>query len=320
MTDDVVRLGRPRSVYVDELAVVARYAAGESSKKISEDLGIANSLVLSILRSHKVDIRRSGPSAVVSSDVRKSIRERYLAGESASAIARNVGVCHQLVERWLHADGIQFRRTKAGLRGIKEDIFDAIDTSEKAYWLGFLGADGWITKQNVVGLSLKSGDLEHVKKFARFVGCAESQIVHRSDDRRDEVQLIFKSVRVANSLRLHGFSEKKSRDFTPIVPAGFEKDFWRGMVDGDGSLPDVVRDGKVRDVLQLTGTQEVCQKFRAWCECVVGVACGCISDRRSYADFSVEGVLAKKLILHLYSGAGDGVRLERKYAQAMSHG
>lgn len=41
------------------------------------------------------------------------------------------------------------------------DFFECIDTEEKAYWLGFLYADGYIIKHNynnIVGLNLKVSD------------------------------------------------------------------------------------------------------------------------------------------------------------------
>ena len=44
-----------------------------------------------------------------------------------------------------------------------ECSFDTIDTEEKAYWLGFMYADGYISsKNNQIGLSLAVKDIEHL--------------------------------------------------------------------------------------------------------------------------------------------------------------
>lgn len=43
---------------------------------------------------------------------------------------------------------------------IQKDIFSIIDSEEKAYWLGFLYADGYINKiQGQVAVALKEEDL-----------------------------------------------------------------------------------------------------------------------------------------------------------------
>lgn len=50
-------------------------------------------------------------------------------------------------------------------------IFENIDNEEKAYWLGFLYADGSVGSTDYrVELGLAEKDLEHIKKFKNFIG------------------------------------------------------------------------------------------------------------------------------------------------------
>lgn len=54
------------------------------------------------------------------------------------------------------------------------DYFEKINTEEKAYWLGFICADGWInqnhtTKSGTVGIELQYGDIDHLKKFNKSI-------------------------------------------------------------------------------------------------------------------------------------------------------
>ena len=53
-------------------------------------------------------------------------------------------------------------------------VFDSIDTEEKAYWLGFLYADGAISfnKSNHCELSLQLLDAKHLYKFKQFLKCS----------------------------------------------------------------------------------------------------------------------------------------------------
>lgn len=41
--------------------------------------------------------------------------------------------------------------------------------AETAYWLGFFAADGYISRGNQIGLTLKAEDKEHLEKFRRFL-------------------------------------------------------------------------------------------------------------------------------------------------------
>lgn len=53
-------------------------------------------------------------------------------------------------------------------------FFDNIDSEEKAYWLGFITADGWVNKHEgsqsgTVGIELQYGDIKHLKKFNKSI-------------------------------------------------------------------------------------------------------------------------------------------------------
>lgn len=49
-------------------------------------------------------------------------------------------------------------------------FFKTIDTEEKAYWLGFLYADGSVSKDlKAVTLELNIKDIDHIRKFKRAI-------------------------------------------------------------------------------------------------------------------------------------------------------
>ena len=56
-------------------------------------------------------------------------------------------------------------------------IFDNIDSAEKAYWLGFIVADGYLNDdKNMLRIKLGDKDKIHLEKFINFLGKKISKI------------------------------------------------------------------------------------------------------------------------------------------------
>ena len=71
---------------------------------------------------------------------------------------------------------ISIKLSKLGLKKTKyyynEDYFETIDSEEKAYWLGFLYADGYISKTTCcseLGIELQKNDYNHLQKFNKSI-------------------------------------------------------------------------------------------------------------------------------------------------------
>ena len=151
-----------------------------------------------------------------------------------------------------------------------ESYFEKIDSSNKAYWLGFLYADGCIVtdkrKNNSkhLELSLCKKDSEHLKKFLH---CLNS-----------DAKVHFKKSKYGNkeyeSCRINIYSTKMCEDLTrlgciprktyslkfpddEIVPKSFLKDFLRGFFDGDGCIN--ISNNTIK--LNISGTLEMLQEI-----------------------------------------------------------
>ena len=52
---------------------------------------------------------------------------------------------------------------KRGMWDLNEHFFDVIDTEEKAYWLGFIFADGYVAKDRpTFAMNLQYSDINHM--------------------------------------------------------------------------------------------------------------------------------------------------------------
>jgi len=126
----------------------------------------------------------------------------------------------------------------------KSDYFKVIDTKEKAYWLGFLYADGAIIeeinqkrnnkKRNRIKLSQNRKDRILIYRFARTVGLNIKQIYY--DEKSDSYGISFRNQEMANDLMKHGVLHRKSKiiQLPPLSSRELYLAFLLGYFDGDG--------------------------------------------------------------------------------------
>ena len=114
--------------------------------------------------------------------------------------------------------------------------FEIIDTEEKAYWLGFLYADGSVgSSDNRIELGLAEKDLKHIEKFKDFIGL-DNKISYR--EKTKSYRYSFKSIPCKADLIKQGCVPKKSLILKfpseQQVPKKLLRHFIRGYFNGDG--------------------------------------------------------------------------------------
>lgn len=114
--------------------------------------------------------------------------------------------------------------------------FENIDSEEKAYWLGFLYADGYVSlKEDKIELSLAEQDKNHIEKFKIFMGI-DNKICYRKPSKAYRIS--FRSQKCKADLIKQGCVPKKSLILKfpsqEQVPQYLIKHFIRGYFDGDG--------------------------------------------------------------------------------------
>lgn len=122
---------------------------------------------------------------------------------------------------------------------MKDDIFLNIDSKEKAYWLGFLFADGFVNKRSsFVRLCISKKDEKHLDRFIEFVGGDFSDKKYYGPYKTSGKQVHFtiKSLNIVGDLRKYGCTYKKSKNirFPKRIDSGFYDPFLMGVYDGDG--------------------------------------------------------------------------------------
>ena len=147
-----------------------------------------------------------------------------------------------------------------------EHVFDQIDSEEKAYWLGFIFADGYISSSPLrkdvksiyqFELSLGLKDRDHLEKFRIFMEYEKPLIV---DTYRCRFTLANKHL--WNTLNNYGCTPNKSLTLEfPNIPESLVKHFIRGYFDGDGCITRHVYHTCVSPHVELLGTKQVLEQI-----------------------------------------------------------
>jgi len=186
----------------------------------------------------------TGRNLPIDANIVPLIISDYMAGKKMREIAHDRKINQSTVHRYIHLAGVRPR--PLGQRySYNKNAFDSI-TEESAYWAGFLMADGCIASNNsgtkVIALSIKDSDSRHVEKFKRFLGCSHPihtvKRAHGSGELGggDRAAIRVSSNELASSLEKFGVVARKSLIATARGGMESNRHFWRGVVDGDGTV------------------------------------------------------------------------------------
>jgi hypothetical protein len=124
---------------------------------------------------------------------------------------------------------------------LRIDYFHTIDAKEKAYWLGFLYADGFITEQHgsiEIRLELSKDDENSVDRFCRDLGLNNDKKEYRRHRKIEKecVEIRFACRKMSDDLIRHGLRFRKSKiiEYPKLSSRDLELAFLLGYYDGDG--------------------------------------------------------------------------------------
>lgn len=190
-------------------------------------------------------------------------------GLSSHVIATQIERANWTVLDVLRRRGVE-KRSPSRKRGyeVRDDFFREIDTDDKAYWLGFLAADGCVYQnagqyRNEVCVGLSRVDRLHLDKLREAVG-GPAVREFTDKDGCEKSELRWSSPAMVADLAKQGVSPRKSLTMEPWAgPPEMLPAFYRGLIDGDGWWTHKPRDRKRADYQTgLVATRPVATAFR----------------------------------------------------------
>ena len=203
------------------------------------------------------------------------IIDLYANGMQVSHISKKFNVSDRTIQRLLDYCGKwqpDRKRTRQQMRYRDSNYFTNINSWDKAYWLGFIAADGCVRVDNygryclMISLSLRDCDhlnlfLSHLKSDYKIhyyelpstVNDATNKMVNLSINDKDLVEGLFKL----------GITPKKSLTLKwPKFPKKFIKAFMLGYFDGDGCWTCGSKNKYNSFKFNLIGSYDFVEKFQ----------------------------------------------------------
>ena len=185
----------------------------------------------------------------------------YSAGEAPDAIGSRLGVSGVAIRGIVRRRGGKLRSLSEAMRHLplNQDAF-AYLSPEVAYWAGFLMADGSIGGREEVALVLAVRDSEHIRHFRAFLGSGHA-ITAIQQGSHQTCRFSFRSAKIVADLSTLGVKPRKTYDAKATPVLAEDRDFWRGVVDGDGYI-GLVKGRRPR--LELVGALPLLEQFAAF--------------------------------------------------------
>lgn len=248
---------------LDNFIINSHFVDKKSLKVIQKEIGIHSSSISKRLK-------KLGYTPINYQNIRTYTYEDVLnllkQGNNLSQTARLLNCSEASVIRILRQNNYVYRKPVH----FNEHIFDTIDTEEKAYWLGFIYADGYISKSKTNNsfnfeLTLKSSDKLHLEKFNKFTehngDIIKEKIVKINGKEYSACRWSVNNKYFWKSLNKLGCVPQKSLilkfpNLSIFKNQDLIRHFIRGYFDGDGCITRRIGKNNVSASLSILGTPE----------------------------------------------------------------
>ena len=204
---------------------------GMNRDNIMKTLNLSRRQVDKIVKLGGLTGQSKNQTMILSEEQIVEITELIKAKVLQKDIALRYGIALTTLKRLLNRNNIDSKLYK-----VKHDYFSVIDCEEKAYWLGFLYADGYNAKtRNQVKLKLHDQDLHILEKFRDCLITGSGLPMNRD---KNTLSIQLSSKQLCQDLHDLGCVQAKSLilQLPTFLNDELMRHFIRGYFDGDGSI------------------------------------------------------------------------------------
>ena len=211
--------------------------------------------------------------------------------KTKTSLAKELNCSAAFIKKIWEENGLT--KTKKVIYCCNEKYFEKIDSPEKAYWLGFIAADGNIYKReghlSLLSISVKDIDIKLLQELQKELSTTKP-IAITQDKRRESIKMAtlqISSDLLCNQLLKIGIGIRKTFDLSiKQIFANIPKQFWPsfllGYFDGDGSI-DISEQGVSRSHVIISAPIKSLNDFKEVLT-FLDIDCSILQDKRKYTE------------------------------------
>lgn len=231
-------------IFPSDEVFIQKYEELKSAEKVGKFFGCSKSVVLH----HAKEINYVNKKDYkLSEKDKKEILDAYYT-TSSSELAKKYNVTRGMITKLWYDNNLR-NKDKNIYKINNKDYFHIIDSPEKAYFLGFIAADGCLynkkekhpNAQNILKITLQKDDEEILIRFKEALG-TNKPLTYNNKERNGEkfcyVSLEIVSDEIYNDIIAHDLLPNKTyiNSWAILDDEKYRPDYIRGYFDGDGSI------------------------------------------------------------------------------------
>jgi intein-encoded DNA endonuclease-like protein len=154
-------------------------------------------------------------------------------------LSKKYNITKYKIKKILKENNIEIRNRYHYIRKYKIDTeaFKEINSEDKAYLLGFICADGCIYNNKCLNITIHKKDRTVLELLKKVLRCDTLPIKEQSQNKNINYINVWNKELVSSFKKLNVTERKTFTISMPKnIPNHLHKDFWRGVIDGDGCL------------------------------------------------------------------------------------
>lgn len=169
---------------------------------------------------------------------------QYQSGDTIDKVSKSLGVSTSTVIAHLESLGIPRRNRGRKPATLNHNKFDNLLDEEALYWAGFIAADGHINTKVKgtprIEIGLGGIDIDHLGKFTEFLE-APGYKVHKYTRKSQNGGVSCCSVFIGSETITDRLTVLGVKGPELAKELSESRHFWRGLMDGDGSISKLIK-------------------------------------------------------------------------------